>query len=516
MKVDYADEREVAGGADIGLAVYPSRAEFASIEGYDIAMVYAEVSSDLETPVSAFMKLRDGDPCFMLESAEGGRTWGRYSFLGFEPGTVARLEGGGLLLTDGSGERKIEGDPVRSMFDLVEGVRALVPGDGMPFSGGAVGYFGYDILPYLEKVRAGRHGAGAAVPEMMFMFPRRLVMFDHLRSRMRLCVLADAGGSPAERSLAHDEATGKIHRMAADLEKRLPAGAGISVGDPEAGGDFEGVASNVSREEYEAMVGRAREYIYSGDAFQVVLSQKFSIPLKADPLSIYRHLRAGNPSPYMFYLELPGITLVGSSPEPMVTNRGGRAVIRPIAGTRPRGGNPAADAELASELAADEKERAEHIMLVDLARNDLGRVSQPGTVEVTSLMEIERYSHVMHMVSEVEGVLEEGYGNYELLKASFPAGTVAGAPKVRASEIIDELEPEARGPYAGAVGYLSYSGEMDTCIAIRTVVVHDGLASIQAGAGIVADSVPTREYDETRNKARALLRAIRLAGKETR
>jgi anthranilate synthase component 1 len=344
------------------------------------------------------------------------------------------------------------------------------------------------------------------------------VMFDHLRSRMRLCAIVELAPDEAGRMDAYQRGLKSIDTMTAALYKRLPTGMSLDLatsGDT-TGAEYEGAECNVTRGAFEAMVEAAREYILAGDAFQVVVSQRFSLPLEADALSVYRHLRAENPSPYMFYLELPGVTLVGSSPEPMVSRRGERAVIRPIAGTRPRGSDATEDAALAEKLKADEKEKAEHIMLIDLARNDLGRVCRPGTVKVTTLMEVERYSHVMHMVSEVEGVLREGMGNHDLLRASFPAGTVIGAPKVRAAEIIDELEADRRGAYAGAVGYLSYSGDMDTCIAIRTVVVRDGRALVQAGAGIVADSRPADGYQETKNKARALMRAIRSAGRESR
>jgi anthranilate synthase component 1 len=488
--------------------VSPSLDEFLSLSGYDSVVVSAEVSSDIETPVSAFMKLRNEGPCFLLESAESGRMWGRYSFLGFEPGAIVRLERGRLTVSENRGDRELPGNPVRGVFDILDGVRVYAPGDEMPFAGGAVGYFGYDSLPYLEKVNLRASSPG--LPELMFMLPTRLVMFDHLRSRIRLCRLVGLGGTPVERKLAYEEAVSTIAAMASDLDNRLPPEACIPVAAP-SGGDFDGARSNLTRRQFSAMVARAREYILAGDAFQVVLSQRFAAPFTADPLTVYRYLRAENPSPYMFYLELPGLTLAGSSPEPLVTNRAGHTVIRPIAGTRPRGSDAASDASLAKELEKDLKERAEHIMLVDLARNDLGRVSRPGTVRVTKLMDIEKYSHVMHMVSEVEGTLRNGCGNFELLRAAFPAGTVVGAPKVRASEIVDELEPDGRGPYAGAIGYLSYSGDMDTCIAIRTVLFRDGLATVQAGAGIVADSSPEREYEETRNKARALLRAVRAA-----
>ncbi|MFH1149991.1 MAG: chorismate-binding protein [Actinomycetota bacterium] len=495
-------------------AASPGPGAFASLEpGYDMVMVCAEVSSDLETPISAFMKLRDGGPCFLLESAESDQMWGRYSFLGFDPGELASIRDGVLSVSRpgaGTAERRA-GDPVRALFEMVESRRVHRPADVMPFAGGAVGYFGYDALPYLEKVTL-THGS-AGIPETMFMFPRKIVMFDHLRSRMRLCAIVEPGEGPAERAESYARATAAIASMVEKLAGGLPEGSRLELGRVDSGDDFEGVESNVSRPTYESMVERAREYIFAGDAFQVVVSQKFSMPFAGDPLSIYRQLRAENPSPYMFHLELPDVTLVGSSPESMVANRGGTGVIRPIAGTRPRGADAAEDERLAAELAADEKERAEHIMLVDLARNDLGRVSRPGTVRVSRLMEIERYSHVMHMVSEVEGSLD-GVGNHALLRASFPAGTVIGAPKVRASEIIDELEPDARGAYAGAIGYISYSGDMDTCIAIRTVVLREGRATVQAGGGIVADSVPSSEYQESRNKARAVVRAVRAASGE--
>jgi len=500
-------------------ATTPSREEFARIgPEYNLAVIWTEVSSDLETPISAFMKLRDGGPCFLLESAESEEMWGRYSFLGFDPGAVATLEGGDLVVTEGQRSERVPGDPVRALFDLVEGRRAYLHEcrDDMPFSGGAVGYFGYDVLPYLEKVTLA--GEPADVPEMQFMFPRRIVMFDHLRSRMRLCAVVELASDEAVRMAAYQRGMESIDAMASALYERLPTGMSLDLpasGNRD-GAEYDGAECNVTHARFEAMVEAAREYILAGDAFQVVVSQRFSLPLEGDALSVYRHLRAENPSPYMFYLELPGVTLVGSSPEPMVSSRGERAVIRPIAGTRPRGADAAEDAALAEELQEDEKERAEHIMLIDLARNDLGRVCRPGTVRVTTLMEVERYSHVMHMVSEVEGVLREGMGNYDLLRASFPAGTVIGAPKVRAAGIIDELEPDRRGAYSGAVGYLSYSGDMDTCIAIRTVVVRDGRALVQAGAGIVADSRPADEYQETKNKARALMRAIRSAEREAR
>ncbi len=509
-----------------GMVVLPPREEFMSIEGYTHVCVSSELSSDLETPISTFMKLRASgeEPCFMLESAENGKTWGRYSFLGFAPTAIARVKDGKLAIATSGIESQVEcACSLEALFRLVEEARVFVPRAGggtevgvLPFDGGAVGYFGYGTFEFIEDVPLRKELGVAELPEMMFMFPRRLAVFDHLLSRMRLCVVAGLPDEAAERERIYDNALGELEEMAGRIRQPLTSGCGIDISNAPAAprDDFTSVESNVTRESFEGMVSQALEHIFAGDVFQVVVSQRLSMSFEGDPLLIYRHLRAENPSPYMFYLQLPDVTLVGSSPEPMVTNRAGHAVIRPIAGTRPRGADADEDTAFALELGTDTKERAEHIMLVDLARNDLGRVSVPGTVKVTRLMDIEKYSHVMHMVSEVEGQLTEGSGNYELLRASFPAGTVIGAPKVRASQIIDSLEPDGRGVYAGAVGYLSYSGDMDTCITIRTVVIRDGMAYVQAGAGIVADSDPGCEYEETLNKARAVIRAVRAAGKE--
>jgi anthranilate synthase component I len=488
----------------------PSEEEFQELSGgYDLAMITAEAHCDLETPVSGFLKLDDGGPCFILESAEKGERWGRYSFLGFEPMATLELRDGSLSITGDGFTGEVPDDPVRGLFDLVEGRSVFMPQEAAPFGGGAVGYFGYDVLPHLEKVQLQEAHGGP--PSMSFMLPRKVVAFDHLKSRMRLGVFTGVPERAGERRKRHAEARLELAAMIECLEGDVSSSR---LQERKAGpsDDFSGVSCNMPAGSYERMVERAREYIHRGDAFQVVLSQRFDVPFGGDPFAIYRRLRSENPSPYMFYLRLPGVCLVGSSPEPMVTNRAGRAVIRPIAGTRRRGEDTTEDEMLAAELIADEKERAEHVMLVDLARNDLGRVCRPGTVEVSTFMQIERYSHVMHIVSEVSGELRPGKGNYDLLRATFPAGTVSGAPKVRACQIIDELEGEARGPYAGAIGYLSFTGDMDTCIAIRTVVVRGGTASVQAGAGVVADSIPEREHAESRDKARALVRAVRAAG----
>ncbi|MBN1290109.1 MAG: anthranilate synthase component I [Actinobacteria bacterium] len=487
----------------------PDRSGFTGLSGnYEKAFVFSESSCDLETPISAFIKLKGSSPCFLLESAEKGKAWGRYSILGFDPEKIA-TGNKGVLTVSGTGEkRELPGDPVAMLFEEVERERVFTSRKDIPFSGGAVGYFGYEILPYLEKVDVSENPC--RIPEMMFMFPRRIAVFDHLRSRILLGVLTGVPSEKSECREAFDAAVDKLNEMTEALEAPLPFGLGDK-SNREDVDDFEGVNSNMPRDEYEGIVERAREYILEGEAFQIVLSQNFTVPFDGEPLSIYRQLRSENPSPYMFYLDLPEVKLVGSSPEPMVTQREGTAMIRPIAGTRKRGGNGEEDAACEADLLSDPKEKAEHIMLVDLARNDLGRVCEAGTISVSRLMEVERYSHVMHLVSEVDGKLRDGKGNHELLKASFPAGTVSGAPKVRACQIIEELESDGRGPYAGAVGYLSYTGDMDVCITIRTVVVIGNEAMVQAGAGIVADSVPANEYEETRNKARALIRAVKAA-----
>ena len=468
------------------------------------------VNADTETPVSAYLKLGGGSHSFLLESAEGGERWGRYSFIGYNPMDV-------VLYRNGRVEHPIRGetvegvDPVSYLFQRLERFRTPPVLPGVPFSGGAVGYFGYDLLPFMDRFHL-REKPGLDLPEMCFVFTRDSAVFDHLLGRlilMRHVPIPPRATEGEVRSL-YREAASHLEEMAEKVRSPLRARLlDAYYFSPRI--DGETLDSNLSREEFEEAVNRAKEYIYQGEIFQAVISQRFRLPLKASPFSIYRALRSENPSPYMFFLKMEDVILVGSSPEPMVRQRGGEALIRPIAGTRRRGRDPEEDRLLEEELTRDEKERAEHVMLVDLARNDLGRVCLPGSVRVTKEMYVEKYSHVMHLVSEVSGKLRPGKGNLDLLRATFPAGTVSGAPKIRACEIIDELEPERRGPYAGAVGYLSYTGDMDTCITIRTVIISGRTAYVQAGAGVVADSVPAREYEETLNKARALLRAIKKA-----
>lgn len=507
----FSNVRGAAGRAN-GLYC-PGESEFADLaRRHNLVTVSRTVSADTETPVTAFLKLSGERYGFLLESAEGGERWGRYSFIGCEPLAVLRCAGGRLDLPLGEGKIAPSVNPVDFLFEAMRGFDAYESVEEPPFSGGAVGYFSYDLLPHMESVELKARG-GLGLPEMMLMFTRTCAAFDHLAGRLVLManVPVPRGAGEGELRALYRQAIASLEAMSRDLAAAIPRDPSPDVYYLSEDTDFRGVESNFTREEYEAAVERAKEYIYAGDAFQVVPSQRFSLPLRCSPFNVYRSLRSENPSPYMFFLRMGDLCLIGSSPEPMVRQRGGRAVIRPIAGTRPRGRTPREDAALAEELLADAKERAEHVMLVDLARNDLGRVCAPGTVRVERMMEVERFSHVMHLVSEVSGELRPGCGNRELLRSAFPAGTVSGAPKIRACQIIDELEEDRRGPYAGAVGYISYGGDMDTCIAIRTIVAHGGRAYVQAGGGVVADSNPAREYEETRNKARALLRALRLA-----
>lgn len=478
---------------------------------YNVVPVAHEFLDDTETPVSAFLKLRQAAGCFLLESAEQGLRLGRYSFLGVKAWESIRLKGATVTVRRGGVDAQHElsahgGDPFAFMADHLSRYRVPPLADLPPFVGGAVGYFGYDCVRHVERLqKAPQDDLG--LPDMAFLLTDVIVVFDHLRHTITLLTNVFCDGEP-DLTAAYSAAVERLAEVKARLRAPIPD-PGWSLG--RARTDDVPVGSNVERDRFLEAVERVREYIYAGDAFQVVLSQRFERPVNVSGFSIYRGLRAVNPSPYMYYMSFRDFEVVGSSPEPLVTVTGRRAETRPIAGTRPRGGTPSEDAALAAEMLADEKERAEHLMLVDLGRNDLGRVCRRGTVKVEEFMAVERYSHVMHMVSSVVGELDEGVGASDALRAVFPAGTVSGAPKVRAMEIIDELEPTRRGPYAGAIGYLSYSGELDSCIYIRTILVRDGRAYVQAGAGIVADSDPAREFAETENKARAMFRAIELA-----
>ena len=487
----------------------PSFDEFVAYAGEaGVVPVWREFLFDVDTAVTAYHKLVRPPFGFLLESVVGGEQWARYSFLGTRPSGAWRLRRGSVdWWTPGEGWAAVDTDD--PLGDLDRRLRARSPADvpGLPrFWGGAVGYFGYDVVRQIEHLPdPPRDDLG--LPDGLFVFTDVVLAIDNLKGRAMAIasVPVEPGLTAGELRARYESAEAKTLAVVRDLTERQGPSALELVEEPTADPV---VSSATSREDFEAGVERIREYIHAGDAFQVVLSQRLGVELPARPFDLYRALRTLNPSPYLYFLELDGLALVGSSPEVLVRLEEGTVTVRPIAGTRPRGATPEEDRELAAALAADEKELAEHRMLVDLGRNDVGRVTSFGSVRVPDLMVVERYSHVMHLVSQVEGSLQEGHTAMDVLKACFPAGTVSGAPKVRAMEIIDELEPVRRGPYAGAVGHFGFGGDrMDTAITIRTVLVTEGQAYVQAGAGIVADSVPATEYEETLSKARALLRA---------
>jgi anthranilate synthase component 1 len=453
--------------------------------------------ADTETPVSAYLKLRGSGPSFLLESAEGGQRVGRWSFLGVHPRSVIRVDNGVLTV---DGEQREFDDPYAAVSEELSRYRAAPLADLPPFAGGAVGLFGYDLVRWAEPT-VGKRENELGVPDLALMVSDVLLAFDHLRRE--LTILANVfAGDDFER--AYNDAVAAI----ADVRERLTAPVPVMRREP---CDPPQWTSNVGNDGYARGVEVAKDYIRAGDIYQVVPSQRWSADAPVEAFSIYRGLRAVNPSPYMYFLDFEDFQIAGASPEVLVTVSGRKVLQRPIAGTRPRGATLDEDKANAESLLADEKERSEHVMLVDLARNDLGRVSEYGSVHVDELMAIESYSHVMHIVSEVSGSLREGVDAMDALRASLPAGTLSGAPKIRAMQIIDELEPDGRGPYGGAVGYLSYTGDLDTCIYIRSALVKDGRVHVQAGAGLVADSDPQYEVDETEAKAAAVWRAIALA-----
>jgi anthranilate synthase component 1 len=461
---------------------------------------------DVETPVSAFLKLRGDGPAFLLESAEQGNRFGRWSFIGLRPEALIALKDGELTV-DGAA-RDFE-DPYRAVAELLDDyVPAELPELELPpFTGGALGLFGYDLVRYVEPTLGEPNPDPVGLPDMALTVTGALVAFDHFKHRLVLIANiflpegtdVDAAYATAEQTLA-------------DIRERLRG----PVPRPNQPGAVEmpSFESNIGDEGYANAVEAVREYVRAGDAYQVVPSQRWSGECPVDPFSIYRGIRAVNPSPYMYFLEFEDFHIAGASPEPLVKVTGRKAEYRPIAGTRPRAEDPGADAALAEELLADEKEIAEHVMLVDLGRNDLGQVCEYGSVKVEDLMRVETFSHVLHIVSQIGGTLKEGESAIELLRSCLPAGTLSGAPKVRAMEIIDELEPVKRGAYAGAVGYIDFRGNLDTCIVIRTVVIKDGMAHVQAGGGIVADSDAATEVAETHAKSRAVFKAIELAAGE--
>lgn len=488
----------------------PTREEFRRLAHRgNLIPVYREILADMETPVSAFRRLAHRPNAFLLESVQGGQRLARYSFLGADPYLVLHSRGRTVTITENGQTREVpleDGrDPLHVLEDLLRPIR-YVKLPGLPrFVGGAVGYIGYDWVRFLEPIGDATRD-DLDLDDCRLLLTDTLCLFDHVQHKIK--VLANARVTEDDPDAAYDQAVAKVDALMDLLCQPRPA----ACPPPEKAAPPERFASNMTQTDYKKMVLRAKEYIAAGDIIQAVLSQRFSRPLHADTFDVYRALRSLNPSPYMFYLSFDnGVTLVGASPEILVTEEEGVVTVRPIAGTRRRGDTPEEDAHLADELLADEKERAEHIMLVDLGRNDIGRVCDYGTVQVNELMEIERYSHVMHIVSNVTGRLSADKSSFDVLRATFPAGTLSGAPKVRAMQIIEELEPTRRGAYGGAIGYFSFSGNIDTCITIRTLLVKDGIAYVQAGGGIVADSDPDAEYEETVSKSNAVRRAIEMA-----
>jgi anthranilate synthase component 1 len=482
--------------------VYPDFGTFSDMARQgNLIPVYREILGDLETPVSAYKKLRGQGCSFLLESVEGGEKWGRFSFLGLNPSLMFYVEDGQAVIQR-QGRRETL-DPTADPFEHLRRLLAEfhpVATPGLPrFWGGLVGYLGYDMVRFIERL--AELTPPIAMPEARLMLADNLLIFDNLRQTIKILALVRLDPEISLRE-QYDLAAGAIDVITDRLRQPVP----FSEASPPS--RRPPLNSNLSRERFEDMVRQGKEYIAAGDVIQVVLSQCFSTPLRHDPFDLYRALRLINPSPYMFYLDQGDMKLVGASPEILVRLEEGRISYRPIAGTRPRGATDAEDQVLEAELLADPKERAEHLMLVDLGRNDVGRVARIGTVKVPELYGIERYSHVMHIVSQVEGELAPEHDSLDLLKSTFPAGTVTGAPKVRAMEIIEELEPTRRGPYAGAVGYLSFTGNLDFCITIRSFTIHQGQVYLQVGAGIVADSDPATEFEETVNKGLALMRAL--------
>lgn len=487
----------------------PDKNTFAEMsrQGFTVP-VLRELPADLETPISVFVKLKDQHPSFLLESVERGEHVGRYSFIGIAPFlTVRTFPHEGLVCRNGDVTRVPLGgyghglDPLHLVQQQLGQYRVARTAQLPRFYGGAVGFISYDVVHFFEKL-ADCWEDRLQLPDSVFLFTDMLVVFDHLQHKMKVVCNVRPG------SMSYEQAVQRIESVIAALASPLPPESFPS-GHPER--EPARLVSNFTPEQYAANVEKAKEYIFAGDAFQVVPSQRLSRRTWADSFTIYRALRMVNPSPYMFYLDFDDFKLLGSSPELLVKVEDGRAEVRPIAGTRPRGKDEAEDVALQCELLADPKERAEHVMLVDLGRNDLGRVCTAGSVHVPLLMSIERYSHVMHIVSSVQGKLAEGQDAFSLFRACFPAGTVTGAPKIRAMDIITELEGIRRGPYAGAVGYFGFGGNMDTCIAIRTLVMKGDTVYLQAGGGVVADSDPASEYQESLNKVKALETAIRLA-----
>src|SRR3990167_2215129 len=486
---------------------FPSLEEFTGMaKRGNLIPVFREIMADMETPVSAFRNIDRGGPAFLLESVEGGEKWGRYSFLGVEPRVIFKSKDENIeIITEGQGDKR-KGDPISALKEILSRYRPVTT-DKLPrFYGGAVGYIGYDMVRFFEDL-PDIAASDVDIYDAFFVITETLLIFDNLEHKIKIVANAviEEGDNPAD---VYKMAIKKIDGLVKRLKTPLPEGQGVRGSKSQRAKE---VVSNFTKEKFIGGVLKAKEYIQAGDVIQVVLSQRFETRLDVEPFNIYRALRVINPSPYMFYLRLDGIELIGSSPEILVRVEGKDINVRPIAGTRPRGKDEAEDKRLEQELLRDPKEVAEHIMLVDLGRNDIGRVAETGSVSVNELMVVERYSHVMHIVSNVHAQLKRNKDSFDALRTCFPAGTLTGAPKVRAMEIIEEIEPCKRGAYGGSVGYFGFSGNMDMAITIRTLVIKDGKIYIQAGSGIVADSVPEKEYQETINKAKAMLKAVEMA-----
>ncbi|WP_375741186.1 anthranilate synthase component I [Pseudomonas boanensis] len=476
-------------------------------EGYNRIPLAFETLADFDTPLSLYLKLADTPYSYLLESVQGGEKWGRYSIIGLAARTVLRAHGHQVTVAvDGVNVEQHDCEDPLAFVEAFKERYNVAPIAGLPrFNGGLVGYFGYDCVRYVEKRLANcQNPDPLGTPDILLMVSDAVVVFDNLAGKLHAIVLADPGQDDA-----YERGQARLAELRRQLRQPVVPRLGVDPGQPQGGEpDFR---SSFTREDYERAVGSIKEYILAGDCMQVVISQRMSIPFQAAPIDLYRALRCFNPTPYMYFFNFGDFHVVGSSPEVLVRVEDGLVTVRPIAGTRPRGANEEADQALEQDLLSDAKELAEHLMLIDLGRNDVGRVSSTGSVKVTEKMVIERYSNVMHIVSNVTGQLKEGVSAMDALRAILPAGTLSGAPKIRAMEIIDELEPVKRGVYGGAVGYLAWNGNMDTAIAIRTAVIKDGELHVQAGAGIVADSVPALEWEETLNKRRAMFRAVALA-----
>jgi anthranilate synthase component 1 len=480
--------------------IIPGRHEYLLLsQEYDLIPVYCEINADMDTPISIFKKISPMGPAYLLESVEGGENLARYSFIGIDPFLSFTSWGEESEITSNDVFKTLTGSPLENLEKLISSYR-VYKGEVLPrFFGGAVGYLGYGIVRFFERINITRKNI-PDLPESKFIFAGTVLIFDHVKRTLKIIINSFPGGEPES---VYDNIEYKLKKLIDAVKSNISFQENGLNDTPAA--PFE---ANMAREDFIERVKRAKEYIKAGDILQVVLSQRFRKPFYGEPFNVYRKLRALNPSPYLYYLDLGEFQVIGSSPEMLVRVEDDIVETCPIAGTRPRSGDKDADEVLAAELLGDDKEKAEHLMLVDLGRNDLGKICEPGTIKLSRFMEIEKFSHVMHLVSNIKGRMSTGKNCYDAMRACFPAGTVTGAPKVRAMEIIDELEPDGRGVYAGAIGYLGFTGNLDAAIAIRTMIIHAGYAYVQAGAGIVADSDPEREYEETLNKARALLNTI--------